>query len=509
MGKKKSSAKLKPSDYELAKAIEISVTPTDIVKHIKFLKKIDQNGLHTFYTEDFVRNAVRRYENFWIPLVLKLSDNYEDDFNYAPPLDVHWVWHVHMLAPLTYKRDLKRLFGRVINHKPKSTAILEATRPIWNEMFPDEPFDYPDEMKGSLHYHESNFDYDIWSAVQRQKLFFYQVSLPHYLDEAFLNVAILRYKMYLYLKSMYPNEFLVPCYDMDIVWHTHQVNPVKYEHETKAIVGHHLPHDDSVNDRAPGSKLCNSEEVTRKLWKETFNKEFSRNGSMFRGEPPNGRLKQLEFQDDFLKGDKFSVSFDKKIEWICDNPQYVEKCSRNCEVILRSKLHYYPLSKGGWDKKERHFKTSSKKIQSNSISFGLVNQSDFSFEENSKLTLSFEIEQKKMATDCFCLNYEKMKSLAGSANSISMDESFVNANEWTEKEFDLSHKLLGKHRTKLNISGSVQRLPEELVWKKFTIDPGTFYDCIMPEQVEALWGPIPLGRLPPGMDNECKAVTHR
>ena len=31
----------------------------------------------------------------------------------------------------------------------------------------------------------------------------------------------------------------------------------------------------------------------------------------------------------------------------------------------------------------------------------------------------------------------------------------------------------------------------------------------MPEQIEALWGPVPLGRLPPGIDNKCKAVTHR
>ena len=30
----------------------------------------------------------------------------------------------------------------------------------------------------------------------------------------------------------------------------------------------------------------------------------------------------------------------------------------------------------------------------------------------------------------------------------------------------------------------------------------------MPEQIESLWGPIPLGRLPPGTDNVCKVVTH-
>ena len=77
------------------------------------------------------------------------------------------------------------------------------------------------------------------------------------------------------------------------------------------------------------------------------------------------------------------------------------------------------------------------------------------------------------------------------------------------KSFDYNHKLSGKYKTNLRIKGSVTKIPNQTVWKKLTIDPGTFYDCIMPEQIEALWGPVPLGKLPPGIDNECKAVTHR
>ena len=63
----------------------------------------------------------------------------------------------------------------------------------------------------------------------------------------------------------------------------------------------------------------------------------------------------------------------------------------------------------------------------------------------------------------------------------------------------------------------------------FHIQEGSFYNCIMPgqhtathagdasasksitcpsENVESLWGPIPLPRLPPGVDNTCRAVTH-
>ncbi len=40
------------------------------------------------------------------------------------------------------------------------------------------------------------------------------------------------------------------------------------------------------------------------------------------------------------------------------------------------------------------------------------------------------------------------------------------------------------------------------------IEAGAYYDCVMPEDVEALWGPVPLRRLPEGQENKCKAVTH-
>ena len=106
----------------------------------------------------------------------------------------------------------------------------------------------------------------------------------------FLTDAILRYKMYLYLKQRNKETFLVPCYDMDLIWHTHQVHPVPYQKETTAVLGFVLRHDDSVNDRKEGSKLNNADDVTRRLWQELFKVPFARPGSMFRGNPPKGKL---------------------------------------------------------------------------------------------------------------------------------------------------------------------------------------------------------------------------
>ena len=135
----------------------------------------------------------------------------------------------------------------------------------------------------------------------------------------------LRYAMYLHLKSKHPGTFLVPCYDFDLVWHAHQLDPVTYAADTKAVLGKLMPHDDSVNDRSegertppsvalgtpahysctrtatpstpttltaptvprPGSKLSNAAATTRRLWSAAFPAQaFDQPGCMFRGPPP-------------------------------------------------------------------------------------------------------------------------------------------------------------------------------------------------------------------------------
>lgn len=65
-----------------------------------------------------------------------------------------------------------------------------------------------------------------------------------------------------------------------------QVHPKKYQKDTQRILGRILNHDDSINDRSPGSKLMTSDSSTRRLWAKTFGEHFSRNGAMFRGDPP-------------------------------------------------------------------------------------------------------------------------------------------------------------------------------------------------------------------------------
>ena len=240
---------------------------------------------------------ILRYELFWLPLLAQSS--VADDI--TAPLDIAWVWHVHMLSPTSYEKDCNEVVSTLVDHKilvgKKRTKGLERARILWKELYPSEPFEadlstYVDNVPDF----ESKIEYDITAACSRQRVFYYQVSLPHYEDKKFLKKALERYKQHLVLKQQNPDMFFVPCYDFDLIWHAHQVHPVIYKKDTTKILGKVLNHNDSVNDRQPGSKLSTSYEITREKWKEA-GQEFAVRGAMFRGEPPLSTSVQAELVD--------------------------------------------------------------------------------------------------------------------------------------------------------------------------------------------------------------------
>ena len=79
--------------------------------HFEFLKTVDKvsKQLHQYHV---IHNAVRRYETIWLPIVAANPIEFLE-----PPLDVHWVWHVHMLCLKQYARDCQELLGCVPNHR--------------------------------------------------------------------------------------------------------------------------------------------------------------------------------------------------------------------------------------------------------------------------------------------------------------------------------------------------------------------------------------------------------
>ncbi|MEM6754909.1 MAG: glycine-rich domain-containing protein-like [Cyanobacteria bacterium P01_C01_bin.38] len=76
-------------------------------------------------------------------------------------------------------------------------------------------------------------------------------------------VAINRYKLFLYLKSVYPATALVPTLEIDAVWHAHfEVNLQQYINDTNYLFGYTLNHTSNVNET----------EEMRQIYGQAFNK---------------------------------------------------------------------------------------------------------------------------------------------------------------------------------------------------------------------------------------------
>ncbi len=290
------------------------VTVLDLVwsarRHLRFLEQVNRHP--NLYEGNLVSEAIYRYEKLWLPLAAKHPNRL-----LLPPLDIRWIWHVHMLSPLNYQKDCNSVVGTLIatgyarNTAEENSAIFQG-RQVWETLYPNEKIDLEIDRDWSVlspTSYESKISYDIHAAVSRQKIFYYQVSLPHFKDQKFLDSALRRYKQYLMLKKTNPFTFLVPCYDMDLIWHTHQGVPDIYARETTLYLGDTLNHDDSVNDRNPGSKLVQCDAQTRELWKKAFNENFVEGGAMFRGNPPVGQM-DIETQEQCFNktANKYTIS---------------------------------------------------------------------------------------------------------------------------------------------------------------------------------------------------------
>eukprot|EP01083_Nonionella_stella_P316629 1148984_1 len=131
--------------------------------------------------------------------------------------------------------------------------------------------------------------FDVKASCQRQATFLWQVSGERFHDDQFLQDGVENYLKFIYLvKDKSRPEYLVPTYQIDLMWHTHILTSLRdYHMDTMAITGGEirLDHDDSLNDRSEDSKLNHNFELTQKLWKKVFVVNYNVPGGMYRGEP--------------------------------------------------------------------------------------------------------------------------------------------------------------------------------------------------------------------------------
>eukprot|EP00271_Cylindrocystis_brebissonii_P020139 TRINITY_DN653_c0_g1_i1.p1 TRINITY_DN653_c0_g1~~TRINITY_DN653_c0_g1_i1.p1 ORF type:complete len:1019 (-),score=176.43 TRINITY_DN653_c0_g1_i1:385-3441(-) len=136
-------------------------------------------------------------------------------------------------------------------------------------------------------------DHDLGWRLRVQSIFYYNVSEPHFLDERFIACAVERYKGFLHMmrytvptnKQDGTKYFLVPTYDIDLLWHTHQRFPNAYARDTVAIVGKVIRHEEEEN-RTEGQRLAEGFSFSQVLWEKLFGTTYIRAGTLYCGKSP-------------------------------------------------------------------------------------------------------------------------------------------------------------------------------------------------------------------------------
>ena len=230
---------------------------------------------------------VFRYEQKWLPLA---AENLHKVL--VAPLDIEWIWYVHMMDPIAYEEDCKIVTGgKVIDHKllsgPERKKHIEMTRDLWNRSYPGEIFyvDLNDPDPPVDPTFRSNLKYDLEAAVVNEMVFNYQVALPHFSDEIFLKEAIKRYWFMLMIYKESSQVPVVPYFDNGLVWHAHMAHPKTYKKETIQLFYYILPHKYTDSVRLPGTESWERIAVARRVWDER-KKAMAISGGMFRGTPP-------------------------------------------------------------------------------------------------------------------------------------------------------------------------------------------------------------------------------
>ena len=473
--------------------VVISVDLATLARHeLTFLQEVDRHK--ELKREADIKQAIWRYEQFWLPLVQQQSSNL------VPPLDVHWVWHCHMLSPRQYDKDCMLVVGCTVDHhiiNVNSTEYAQQakiTEKLWSEKYgASEPYQCSarQSVSNNALVYESKCTYDLLQAVKRQSGFFYNISLPHYRDEKFLQTSFERYKKYLLLTKQNPSSFLVPCYDIDVMWHTHQLMTKAYRNDCNSLLGYLLNHDDTDTDRAPGSKLTDSFLNTRQLWKAAYGEEYSTSGAMYRGLPPDGKLNSLSVdQCKAVQTKTTKVSLTNlTLEGLDDVSKvkmavnlYTDRPKLVCKLKGPPTVWENDVNGVGSFTVDTRIRRHNLLFQANTMKGNFLCFSNPNVYEFAYGDLEAEIEATKTTA--------RTPSILMEARTRS-----------TTKQKD------GQQKTP-SLIVTYRINPPTLGDMYLRADAGKFAKATMPETIEQMWGPIPLARLPEGVDNICAVATH-
>ena len=289
-----------PSKYS-DRSILVSPDMVEAAKrYVDTLKLIHQNV--NLKSNAVIRNAIWRYEVFWLPMVSKIQRKTEwnavKKTQLIPPLDVYWIWICHMLSPKQYQMDCNSLVYSVPDHtllaEPERAKAMSRTRELWQKTHTDQPFETMGATNSEIldNYSSQCKHYNLADASTTQIPFYFQVSLLHYRKNQFLAWSFDRYKKFLFLKKEQPDLFIIPTYDIELMWHSHLLHPVLYGIDMSRTIGTPLIHDNLVINPSPTGNKLNSygDSEARALWKRWTGEDFAGPGTWYRDDLETSQL---------------------------------------------------------------------------------------------------------------------------------------------------------------------------------------------------------------------------
>uniref|UniRef100_L2FRC8 Chloroperoxidase-like protein n=1 Tax=Colletotrichum fructicola (strain Nara gc5) TaxID=1213859 RepID=L2FRC8_COLFN len=204
-----------------------------------------------------------------------------------PPVDVLMAWHALMLHPKAYARFIE-LGGSLgldgLDWTEVSNAVdIDITLSGFLDLI---------EADGTLEslvaegrqstgiFNLKNpagtvlFSYDLAAAINRQFDFSTKMSRYAWLRsptaESTLAQSVERYRNFFHLIGAHPGTVMVPTLDIDLVWHTHQLAPLRYRAYSKKMAGRLIDHDDEIS----ADRLQELSTDMQGLWREEFGTEY-------------------------------------------------------------------------------------------------------------------------------------------------------------------------------------------------------------------------------------------
>ncbi|XP_051144445.1 glycine-rich domain-containing protein 2 isoform X2 [Andrographis paniculata] len=237
---------------------------------------------HWLHRKPALLDAVRRYDQLWMPLISDLTTEQRPPM-ILPPLDVEWIKYKNYCE----SRFSKPIGKAAIFDEENEDYAVERCREIWESRFPTEPFENKADVDENVCSSSSSSSSSSPSTniegsndcLLQQVLVHRDLCKgfrePYYSEMVYLVAAKQRYKAFIYMVHRFGDESssLVPTSDILLMWITHKSYPTMYAMDCKNL-------DNNMEKIIVLRDTVKEEDVeeTKMLWDRTFDQPYEKAG---------------------------------------------------------------------------------------------------------------------------------------------------------------------------------------------------------------------------------------